>query len=109
MKEKTQNLIIDLSGVSDRKSLHQRLDEAFQFPFWYGGNLDALYDALTDISVPMYVCLIGWEELKEAAPDYFGRFCRVLYDAEKELPDSSFIFMKKYGCVFRDVDFQENK
>ena len=44
-----QNIFtVDLSGVSDRKGLHDRIQEALPLPEYYGRNLDALYDALTE-------------------------------------------------------------
>lgn len=104
MKNQSDTLIIDLSGVQDRNSLHLRLREAFAFPAWYGANLDALYDVLTDSPVPVYACLIGWEKLREAKADYFARFVRVLSDVSAELPDSCFLFMEKQGCVYREVN-----
>ena len=45
--------LIDLSGVTDRDSLHQCLRDALPLPEWYGNNLDALYDSMTEMSVPV--------------------------------------------------------
>ena len=32
------------------EAIHRQLARALEFPAWYGGNLDALYDCLTDLS-----------------------------------------------------------
>ena len=40
---------IDLTGIGNRADLHDRLQEALPLPVWYGRNLDALYDALTEM------------------------------------------------------------
>ena len=32
--------------------LHTQLAQALSFPAWYGNNLDALHDCLTDIILP---------------------------------------------------------
>ena len=85
---------VDLSGVCDRKSLHDRLQETLTLPSWYGRNLDALYDALTDSSAPIYVCFSAWEELEKADPAYFRMFRTVLDAIETELPGSSFVFAR---------------
>ena len=44
-------LTVDLSEVKTVEALHVALKEAFEFPEYYGGNLDALHDCLTDIAV----------------------------------------------------------
>lgn len=40
---------VDLTACRDRASALQAIGNAFGFPRWYGANLDALYDALTDL------------------------------------------------------------
>ena len=41
--------ILDGEIIKDREMLHDTLAEALEFPDWYGRNLDALHDCLTDI------------------------------------------------------------
>ena len=41
-------VLADLSGCKDKPSAMRMLGHAFNFPAWFGANLDALYDALTD-------------------------------------------------------------
>ena len=41
---------IDLTGVSDKGALLDRLAAALQFPDWFGRNWDALEDCLADLS-----------------------------------------------------------
>jgi RNAse (barnase) inhibitor barstar len=38
----------DLSGCKDKPSAMRMLGRALELPSWFGANLDALYDALTD-------------------------------------------------------------
>ena len=51
--------IIDCSKIRTREDLHTLFRDALGFPQWYGGNLDALYDCLTEISGK--VRLLDWE------------------------------------------------
>jgi RNAse (barnase) inhibitor barstar len=44
-------VLADLSGCKDRPSAMRMLGHAFSLPSWFGANLDALYDALTDDEV----------------------------------------------------------
>ena len=40
--------ILDGNKLTNRELLHNALAESLSFPNWYGRNLDALYDCLTD-------------------------------------------------------------
>lgn len=42
--------VVDFSKVTYYSEVHKILKEAFDFPDYYGENLDALWDCLTDIS-----------------------------------------------------------
>ena len=44
----TMQIAIDLAQIQDKDSLHDALQHSLPLPPWYGRNLDALYDALTD-------------------------------------------------------------
>jgi len=57
-------LVIDGEKISDMKQLHTYIADQLHFPSYYGKNLDALYDCLTDLSdVEVYVRNYG--ELRE--------------------------------------------
>ena len=43
---------IDLTGVDTYGEFHNRISDALSFPEYYGNNLDALYDCLTDMDRP---------------------------------------------------------
>jgi hypothetical protein len=60
-------LRVDLADCADKAALMQRFADAGQFPEWFGGNWDALGDALADLSwrpAPGYLLLVehadGW-------------------------------------------------
>lgn len=38
---------LDLTHFEEKVSLHRYLKETLEFPFYYGANLDALHDELT--------------------------------------------------------------
>ena len=44
--------VLDGSSVGSREALHRTLAAGLRLPDWYGGNLDALHDCLTDITEP---------------------------------------------------------
>ena len=43
-------LYIDLSGVTDKEALLQKIAGVLGFPSYYGGNWDALEECITDLS-----------------------------------------------------------
>ncbi|HAL59514.1 MAG TPA: hypothetical protein DCP64_08970, partial [Sarcina sp.] len=84
--------LIDLSGVTDRDSLHQCLRDALPLPEWYGNNLDALYDSMTEMSVPVTIRFLGSEKAQDRLGDYFEMFRRVLQDVQSDLPGLTVFF-----------------
>lgn len=66
---------MELDGKLIKKDGHDYLKEVLNFPDYYGKNLDALYDCLTEISCEIE--LINSEEVEEDILDTF-------YDAASE-------------------------
>ena len=77
---------ITIRGIdfTDSAELHDYLERELEFPDYYGRNLDALYDVLTDINEPtkITVDMEGMED--DGMYDYISRVIRVLEDASKE-------------------------
>jgi RNAse (barnase) inhibitor barstar len=82
----------DCSACIDKESVLQAIGRAFEFPAWYGANLDALYDCLTDLpdrGAPGWVVVIAGlprtpgfdaadqaallDVFRDAAEDFAGR------------------------------------
>jgi RNAse (barnase) inhibitor barstar len=78
----TMEHIIDCAQIHSKQELHRILAEILHFPAYYGNNLDALYDCLTDISENTHLILQNWDH---AAPFARG-FKFVFDDAETENP-----------------------
>lgn len=64
-----------------REQVHAYLKEVFPFPPYYGNNLDALYDCLTDLPetnvIIMHTC---------GAQEFFWKVYRVFLAAARENP-----------------------
>ena len=41
-------VLLDVSKMKTEAEAHEYMKRQFDFPDWYGNNLDALYDCLTD-------------------------------------------------------------
>ena len=70
---------IDCTGLT-KEDLHRALAESLDFPEWYGNNLDALYDALTEINEDVQLTLVHFEDMKNCRRG----FLRVFTDAVEE-------------------------
>lgn len=58
-----RKIILDLRTAQNMDEVHEIIMRSAGFPEWYGRNLDALYDLLTDIGEPTCVGLFlpKWE------------------------------------------------
>lgn len=44
-----KEIILDGSAITDRGQFHDAVSQQLALPEWYGRNMDALYDCLTDL------------------------------------------------------------
>lgn len=75
---------IDGKELVSPKALHDALAAALSFPEYYGGNLDALYDVLTDISEPICLAIENSADARSALDGYWWSFLEVFSDAQKK-------------------------
>ena len=78
--------ILDGGSVGSRETLHRTLAAGLHFPDWYGGNLDALFDCLTDLREDTVICLENPDGLERRLGAFGGRALRVLREAAEENP-----------------------
>ena len=77
--------LLDGAAVEDCEDLHTRLARGLGFPDWYGRNLDALYDCLTDLPAGTELVIRHFDGLESALGGrYAGLIRRVLNDAAAE-------------------------
>ena len=73
---------LDAKKLQTKTDAHPYLKEMLSFPDYYGNNLDALFDCLTDLG-PTQVCI---EDVKIGG-SYLEKILRVFKDARKANPD----------------------
>lgn len=74
--------ILDVSELRSCGAFHARLKETLSFPVWYGGNLDAMYDCLTDLPSGTKLMIHGFSALEAHLGErYTAKLRRVLNDA----------------------------
>ena len=75
-------LVIDGAALPAAEAVHDLFARALTLPAWYGRNLDALYDVLTERGEPLRLLVRNREALGEYAEDLL----RTLADAAAENP-----------------------
>lgn len=78
-------ITIDCNALTDKENAHRYLQQLFSFPDYYGKNLDALYDCLTE----MPGCCIVLEDPWALAQlgDYASPLLQTFRDAAAERDD----------------------
>jgi RNAse (barnase) inhibitor barstar len=76
---------VDLQGCETKEDFLARTAAALQFPDWFGGNWDAFFDCLADLSwrpAPGHLIILeNAGALQRAAPEVFDTAIAVLGDA----------------------------
>lgn len=73
------NVYLDASCLIEKNQAHNYLKEQLQFPEYYGKNLDALYDCLTDFK-DLHIFFTN----EEQASGYFFNIKKVFQRAVNE-------------------------
>ena len=75
-------ITLDAAMLRERLPAHDYLKEALALPDYYGRNLDALYDCLTELDETE----IQFVNLDAAGDSYFSRVLSVFQEAREENP-----------------------
>ena len=77
-------VILDGSRMTDRKALWDYLKKTLPLHDYFGRNLDALYDELTEYRKPLTIKLVGREQLENYLGNYGEMLIDTFLDAAKE-------------------------
>lgn len=84
---------IDLTGITCPRDLQQRVAEALPCPEYYGFNLDALYDVLTEQGDGWCVLITGCAGADELLPGYMRSLRKMCRAAEEETENMEIHFL----------------
>ena len=79
--------ILHGNTMTSKEAAQHHIAETFQFPDWYGGNLDALFDLLTAWTEPIVITLLNGEQMDAALGTYAIVLRRVFADAAAQNPN----------------------
>lgn len=74
-------IVLDAANMTEKEAAHAYLKKALALPDYYGSNLDALYDCLTELEDTE----IQFVNL-DAARGYFAKVLSVFQEAQEENP-----------------------
>lgn len=69
-----------------RHTFYGQIAESLSFPAYFGANLDALWDSLTELSAPTALVLVEWTTLARARPDGWRRILEVFVERTQTAP-----------------------
>ena len=78
-------IILDGKAMVDRPAAHAHLAERLDLPSYYGRNLDALYDMLTEIGTDTEIIL----EDPAAVAEHMGRYGEALLSTMQEAAEAN--------------------
>lgn len=79
-------MILDGTLIHTKAELHDTISQALAFPQWYGRNLDAMHDCLTDIHEDTEILLQNYAQLASHLGIYAHGLRAVLRRAEENSP-----------------------
>lgn len=86
-----QEIVLDFTGCKYFYGVHKVLKEAFEFPEWYGMNLDALWDLLYNYcDWELHVYIKGLNKLPNELNDYMREILKIFEDVHSETPNIVF-------------------
>ena len=75
---------VDLKGVLGPADLHKRIGRTLSAPEYYGNNLDALHDLLSEMTEAAEIRFEGMQDMMRIMPGTYRRLEYVIADAVTE-------------------------
>lgn len=79
-----EKILLDGAKMFSIEQTHNYLSDKLNFPDYYGKNLDALWDVLTEFSEPVEIKIINLDQFKENLGSRAMDFISIFEDAQNE-------------------------
>lgn len=86
MKPKPVNYWLDGAKMTTVEAVHQHIADVLSFPSYYGHNLDALWDMLSEINTPVQIEFQHLARLREQLPEYSLLLIQLFEEAQQMNP-----------------------
>ena len=88
-----QKIILDAQYLIEKETAHTYLQDKLGLPEYYGKNLDALYDCLSDlVGVEIYIDTSFVDGLQKENSTYYHKMMRVFQAATRENTELKLFF-----------------
>ena len=77
-------IVLNGSEMLTREQAHKYIARVMRFPSYYGGNLDALADCLSELGSKVYITLINFAAVRSALGEYADTMLRVFRECADE-------------------------
>ena len=94
---------IDLREAGDRAGLHRLLQRELALPDWYGHNLDALHDILSEGGKERELRFLHAEEAGKELQGYLSALKRMCADLAAEVPGFSAVWAEEDAAPAEDL------
>lgn len=88
-------ITLDLTDCKYLGELHERIRVAFDFPEWYGANLDAFWDLLWSECDADEIVVVGVKTMSKDLIEYMYKIYLILDRKVEE--------RKKFGILYDDI------
>ena len=105
MQEDIVNYTVDFKDLKDYMDLHLRIKENMEFPQYYGCNLDALWDCLTDLICFDHITIrfVNFQAVEQKYPEDAVKIVDELHDLKHVYNDEYYdlcdIFVERNGVT----------
>ena len=79
-----KSVTLNCKHMTSREALHDYLEKKLELPDYYGRNLDALFDCLTDICEPTTIKIKNRDQADESISQYIDILFTVFANACEE-------------------------
>lgn len=91
-----KTVILDGEKILSKSDVHRAFASALSFPDYYGNNLDALHDMLSESSEDTGVIIVNKDQLSENLGKWMNSLIRLLTDVAEER-DSFHLCLDPFG------------
>ena len=82
-----KSVVIDGRSIGDMRDIHEAFRRELVFPDYYGNNLDALHDCLSDVHEELEIYIENEALLEEKLPTKAGRLLKLLTELADKKPN----------------------
>jgi len=100
----------DWPGVMDEETFHEYVSKMLNFPGYYGFNLDAFWDCITDSgqsTMPKILIIEGLAAFKKFLPELHDGFVKCLEDYLKLFPERE-VVLRQDSPSGNGIEFEDD-